>query len=434
MVDKLVTRIHRATKLDIIKVFSFTSVSTLVKMLAGFISVKVVAVIIGPAGIALLGQLNNFSAIVMSIATGGISTGVTKYIAEYKDDAVITREYIGTAVKITLFFSVLCGLFLVFGAKLLSLRILLDSKYSFVFIIFGVTLVFYAFNTLLFAILNGYKQFNLYVKISIISSIVGLLLSLVLVIPFGINGALLNAVTSQSLVFIAAFFMAKRANLVCISFDTVWSKFDKVKAIHYSRFSLMTLVSAFTVPVSQLIIRSFIIRQFSMQDAGNWEGISRLSGMYLLIITSSFGVYYLPKLSEISDCDILKGEIKTAYKVIIPCLIVGLTGIYFGRFIIIKLLFSSEFLEMSDLFLWQVIGDFLKISSWLIAYLMPAKAMTKLFVLTEIGFTIFYVSMAFLFSNMIGLQGIVLGYTVNYAAYFIFIWAFIYKRLRNKHA
>jgi PST family polysaccharide transporter len=425
MVDKIITKIQKVVKLDIVKVFSFTSISTLVKMLAGFISVKVVAVIIGPAGIALLGQLNNFSVIVMSIATGGISTGVTKYISQYKDDADITKKYIGTAVKITLFFSFLCGLFLVFGASLLSSMILLDSKYSFVFILFGVTLVFYSCNTLLLAIINGYKQFNLYVKISIVSSIIGLLLSLILVFPFGVNGAFINAVTSQSFVFVLAFIMAKRANLVCISFANLWSKFDKINAIQYFRFSLMTLVSAFTVPVSQMVIRSFMIKQFSIQAAGYWEGINRLSNMYLMIITSSFGVYYLPKLSETFDLNMLKREIKTAYKVIIPCLLIGLTGIYFGRFILIRLLFSSEFFEMSGLFFWQIIGDFLKISSWLIAYLMHAKAMTKLFILTEIGFSAFYVGLAFFFGNLFGLRGVVLGYTINYAVYFITIWLFI---------
>jgi PST family polysaccharide transporter len=159
-------------------------------MAAGFISVKVVAVIIGPSGVALVGQLGNFSSIIMAVATGGIATGVTKYIAEYKDDTEVIRGYIGTAVKIALFFSLLCGLFLIMGARILSSKILLDSKYSFVFIVFGVTLIFYVANTLILAVINGYKQFNLYVKASIVSSIVGLILSLLLVIPFGVNGAL----------------------------------------------------------------------------------------------------------------------------------------------------------------------------------------------------------------------------------------------------
>ena len=56
--------------------------STVVKMLTGLISVKVVASIIGPSGVALVGQLNNFATIAMSLASGGINNGITKYVAE----------------------------------------------------------------------------------------------------------------------------------------------------------------------------------------------------------------------------------------------------------------------------------------------------------------------------------------------------------------
>jgi PST family polysaccharide transporter len=398
-------------------------------MIAGFISVKVVAVIIGPSGVALVGQLNNFSVIIMAVATGGITTGVTKYIAQYKDDVETAKSYVSTAVKFILFLSIACGLFLVSSASLLSIKILLDKKYAFVFVVFGVTLIFYTFNTLLLAIINGYKQFNLYVKISIVSSFVGLVFSLLLVIPFGVNGALLNAVTSQSLVFIIALVLGKKANIACLSINFFWNKFNKNKAIQYFRFALMSLVSTFTVPVSQLIIRGYLISHFSLQEAGWWEGINRLSGMYLMIITSSLGVYYLPKLSELTAGTDIKREIKTAYKVIIPCLLVGLPCVYFGRFFIIRLLFSEEFYGMAGLFFGQLVGDFLKISSWLIACLMPAKAMVRFYVISEIAASVLYSVLSIVFSRLIGLQGIVFGYAVNYLIYFIILYRNIYKNI-----
>ena len=51
--------IGRFCRSELAKVFSLSSVATLVKMLTGLISTKVVAVLIGPGGVALLGQLNN---------------------------------------------------------------------------------------------------------------------------------------------------------------------------------------------------------------------------------------------------------------------------------------------------------------------------------------------------------------------------------------
>lgn len=87
---------------DIVKVFSLNAMATFIRMLAGMISVKIVALIIGPAGIALLGQLNNFNSILLSLANGGISSGITKYVAEYKEDEYLTKKYLSDALRITM--------------------------------------------------------------------------------------------------------------------------------------------------------------------------------------------------------------------------------------------------------------------------------------------------------------------------------------------
>ena len=73
----------------------------------------------------------------------------------------------------------------------------------------------------------------------------------------------------------------------------------------YLSYSLMALVSAATLPVSQLIVRGFIIKNFSMDAAGYWEGMNRISALYLMFITTSFSVYYLPRLSEIKEKHLL---------------------------------------------------------------------------------------------------------------------------------
>jgi PST family polysaccharide transporter len=43
---------------------------------------------------------------------------------------------------------------------------------------------------------------------------------------------------------------------------------------------------------------------------------------------------------------------------------------------------------MKPLFTYQLLGDFFKIGSWLLAYLMIAKALAKTFIITEILFAI----------------------------------------------
>ena len=69
----------------------------------------------------------------------------------------------------------------------------------------------------------------------------------------------------------------------------------------------MAITSALTVPVSHMIVRNYIGENLSWDDAGYWQGIWYISTMYLMVITTSLSVYYLPKLSEIQD--IIPGKI-----------------------------------------------------------------------------------------------------------------------------
>lgn len=426
MIAKVRSLFRRAVSADIVKVFSLTAVSTLVKMLTGLISVKVVAVIVGPSGIALIGQLNNFSSMLMNLACGGINSGVTKYIAEYRESEQKVKVLLSVALRITIVCSVVCGGIMIVLNRWLSSVILLTDEYGYVFLIFGLTIILYAFNMLISSILNGYKEFKKYVSVNIVGSLIGVFFTLCLVLQGGLKGALISAVTFQSIMFFISLWMVRK--LPWVRWDYFKARFDKDVAKKYYKYSLMTLVAASIGPLSQLFLRGYVITNISAVEAGWWEAMNRISGMYLMVVTMSFGVYYLPRLSELKDQRGLRREIFTAYKIIIPTLLIGFLLIYYLRFLVIKVLFTSDFISMESLFVWQLFGDLFKIASWLLAYVMVAKSMTKIFVVTEIFFSIFYVLLSLAFIRFNGLIGITQAYFVNYVIYWITM-IFIFRKL-----
>lgn len=426
LVAKAKSFISRVLKADIVKVFSLTSISTLVKMCTGLVSVKIVASIIGPAGVALVGQLNNFSTIALSLATGGINSGITKYVAEYKSDSSKVKQYLATAFRITVVCSLLVGLVLLLLCKQLSSLIMMTPQYWYVFAIFGITITFYGLNNMLVSVVNGYKQFNKYVKVNIVSSIFGVAFTVALVLALGLPGALISAVTFQSLMIFVSVLMLRK--LEWLRKDWLVGKFKRTIASQYFRYALMTLLSAFLVPISQMLLRGYVISEISITEAGWWEGMNRISNMYLMVITSSFSVYYLPRLSEISDRIELRHEIFKCYKVIVPLLLAGFTVIYFLRFFIVKLLFTHEFMPMTQLFIWQMAGDFFKICSWLLAFLMVAKSMTKAYISTEIIFTLSYILLGYTFIRFDGIVGLCQAYLTNYVLY-LAVLTFMFRKL-----
>ena len=415
MIYKFASFAKRTAKEDIVKVFSFNAISTLVRMLTGLISVKVVASIIGPCGIALLGQLNNFSTILLGVANGGINSGITKYVAEYKEDESAIKKILSNALQITLFFPFIVSLGLIILHNQLSRLVMLSDEYGYVFLIFGFTIFLYTLNTLLISILNGYKEFKRYVIVNISGTIVGLLFTICFVFSMGLKGALISAVSYQSVVFFITFWICRKAPWLSVIYYR--ERLDRKMLRRFLNYSAMTLVSLSVVPVSQMLLRGYVISEISMTEAGWWEAMNRISNVYLMVITTSFSIYYLPRLSEIKEISELRYEIFKCYKVIIPILLSGLTLVYLLIHFVVMILFSPDFYPMESLFIWQLLGDFFKISSWLLAFLMVAKSMTKTFIATEVVFSGLFVVLGYLFMNLNGVVGITQAYFVNYVIY-----------------
>jgi PST family polysaccharide transporter len=204
--------------------------------------------------------------------------------------------------------------------------------------------------------------------------------------------------------------------------------FDKDSFLKLAKFSVMAYTSSLMVPVSQLFIRNFIMTRISPESAGYWQGIDKMSNMYLAIIVSSLSLYYLPRLSEIKNQKELRKEIFLGYYIILPLIaFMGIT-IFFLRDFIIHLLYAPSFVPMRQLFPFQLLGDFFKIASWLLAFLMVAKAKGKMYIITEVAFSLSYLGFSLLFIQNYGIIGVTYSYCLNYFLYFI-LFVFLFRGL-----
>ncbi len=395
------------------------AIAVFIKMITGFVSIKAVAFLLGPLGpmgIAMLGQLNNFTNILLAISNGGINNGITRYVAEYSGSEKKYQLFLGTGFWITATLSVLSGLVLIIGAGYFASTILKDAQYKGVFYVFGGTLIMYAFNTLLISVINGFKEFKKYVAANIFGSIIGLLFTIVLAVNFGIYGALISAVTYQSVVFILTLFLVM--NTRWFKVKEIIRKFSKTAAVKLGHYSLMALVTAIVMPASQLVIRGYI-SQHNIDEAGLWEGINRVSNMYLMVFATSLSVYYLPRLTELNTPGELRKEVFSVYKLVTPLLIIFSISLFAGRDIVIHVLFTDQFAGMRDLFTFQVLGDFFKLFSWVLAYMLIAKSMTRTYIIMEFVSSISQIVFSLLFFQFYGTIGATMGYACGHFVYLL---------------
>jgi O-antigen/teichoic acid export membrane protein len=412
---------------NLIKTSFYTSISTAINFISGFIVVKVVAVKIGPAGIALVGQFQNTTAILTMLATAAINSGVVKYLAEFKDDPGKSRQIINTSFLIVFVSSLIISLFVMGASGYLSEAAFKSRQFWIVYFLFGLFTMAISFNSLFLAILNGLKEIKKFTIINICSSLIGVAVTVLAAYKFGLEGVLLASTGTAIVIFLINIFIFHKLG---INWKPNFKSWDKRVVKMLSAFSLMTLVTGFVVPTMQILVRDRIILQFSVTDAGYWQAVTKISDYYLGFITTVLAVYYMPRLSEIQSKSELRVEIIKGYKTILPVVAVIALIIWATKDLIIHILFTPAFLPMKPLFTFQLLGDFFKIGSWLLAFLMVAKAMTRTFIITEILFSASYVALSYFFMNHYGIIGATYSFCINYGLYWILMWILMRKKIK----
>lgn len=412
--------------MNLIKTSFYTSISQALSILGGLISVKVISTKIGPEGMAMTGQFLNTSSVFALFATGALGVGVVKYLAQFSNDKAMQLKIIRCAVIVMASCSLFVSIIVIFSSNILSTYAFKTEKYQSVYIFWGCFLLISTFSNLFASILNGLKLIKFLTIVNVTGTAVGVTITIVMANYFGVKGVLIASnFTALVLFCIHLYFLNKYR---WFSFKELFGKID-IKVLRlFTAFILMTIVSGILVPAIQFFVRNKIISDFSFAEAGYWQSVTRISDYYLGFITSVLAVYYLPRLSEIIDRNELRKEIKQGYKIILPVVGVLSFSIWLCRYWIISILLTKEFMPSADLYAFQFLGDFFKIASWLLAYLMLAKSLKITFIISEIITSFVYVLLCYFFMNKYGLIGSVYGFCLTYFLYFIAMFIIMKKQ------
>lgn len=401
------------------KISSLTSVSTLIKIGTTFISAKVLAVFTGPAGIAMLGQLTNFITIILQVCSGATGTGIVKLTGQYKDEKNTLKKVYSTAFTVIIIFSLLTILGLLLFQNLLTLFIFNNIKYKWLLFIIAVSSPLFAVNNFIVSVLSGLYEFKKYIKIQIIASVLSVCLTVLLVFFYKVDGALLAYILAQTLIFFVSLFYSKIINWkeqVCIAIDK-----EILKKLGH--FSLYVIISAFCFPFVQILVRNLLINNLGIDSAGIWEGTNRVSSMYLLLISTTIGVYFFPKISGITDNEQLNKEVKFSLKVFVSLTLLAGFLLFILKDFIIPLVLSSKFLPINEIVHVQIIGDvFLIIKMLLSMVLLSRDKTTFMIVFESISALIYFLLNYYLISVSKSLSVIIWAYPLYTLFYCLILY------------
>ena len=366
----------------------------------------------------------NLIAMVGAVASGAVNTGVTKYTAEYHSDPERQRGLWRTAAMLSLVGGLIVSAALLLCRKPLARWAFADETLSGVIVWLAAALLLLLLNALLLAILSGIKAVRAFVVANIAGSLVSAVVAMTLVLWGGLYGALVALAVSQALACGVTACLFRR------NCDVQWraliGRIDTTVARKLGGFAVMSISSALLVPSSQLLIRDGLVNQLGWQAAGLWQALGRISDTHLLLITTTLSLHFLPRFSEIRSAEELSEEVRKGFRFVVPLVSASALCIYLARQPLISALLSPKFLPLVDVIGWQLIGDVLKVSSWILGFALISHAMTKQVVITEFIFSALLVGLSLIGARFDGLRGVSMGYAATYALYGLTVM-FIFK-------
>ena len=399
-------------------------VAQLVKAISTLVINKVVVITLGSSALLFVGNLKSVLSILQQISGAGIYEGAVKYITgEYKDrptfilQASLSLMLIGFLISIALYF--------VFSDQLYALLQLSENESNLhLWLACGLllSLLCFVLHTLMQSFFHGLKSYKIIVRSTLISSLLNLGLSIPLIYYFNTLGLMVSVfIPSLSLLLNYLFHFRSALSFGRILFGTPF-RFHIFKPI--LSFTVMSAVAAMVFPSILIVIRSLLVEHVGVQLASYWEGYSRLSLFISSLAISSISLYYLPKLVETHPGKALKKVVLWGVNFLVIVALPALIIILLLGSYIIPLLYSSSFLETIFLLKWELLGTFLKLLSFSVSFIMIAKKLTTVFLISELISGLLFLGLSMFFIDKYGVVGASIAFAGTY--FFYLLWAVIY--------
>lgn len=388
---------------------------------------RLLAQIVGEAGIAKIGSLRNLIEMLGSFSSIGVFSGVVKYVAQYKEDKEQLQKLFSTTTVFVIFGSFTVFLILFFGADYFSYKMFETTDFRYLIRLLAVTIPFIGMYRVYNGVVNGLSRYKRLASIDLFSYVVSSILTVVLLLTHNLDGAMIAIAITPVIQFVVLLVIFLKVLREYVQFSKLSFKIPMAKEL--LSFSLMSFFSTILLNYVEIDIRVMIQDKIHINDAGIWTAMTNISKNYMVFSQAIFSLYVLPKFAGIFTKKEFKSELFDIYKTLLPLFGVGMFVIYIFRYWVIQIIYP-DFTEMAPLFKWQLLGDFVRLASLVLGYQFLAKRLVRNFIFTEtLSLGLFY-GFAYYLTDIYGVEGVVMAHFYRYIIYFIVVIYLVFRYFR----
>jgi antigen flippase len=399
--------------------------SSVVTIVFGIIRTKAMAVLLGPAGVGLMGLYTSIVDVAQSLAGMGIQSSGVRQIAEAvgSGDEVRVARTATVLRRVALFFGSLGALLLVVFAERISRFTFETSLYTRSIMVLSIAVLFKEISVGQGALIQGLRRISDLAKMSVIAAVFGTVIAIPFVYALGEDGIVASLVAVAGVSIASSWWYSRKTHIRPPSMSAS-DIFYEASGLLKLGFAFMA--SAFLTMGSAYAIRIIVLRLVGVEAAGLYAAAWGLGGLYVGIILQAMGADFYPRLTGVAtdnaECNRLVNE---QAQVSLLLAGPGVIGTLACAPLILSLFYSSAFWPAVNLLRWICLGMTLRVIAFPMGYIILAKGAQRLFILSEVAATVVHVGLAWVFVHRFGLDGAGAAFFGLYAWHACFIYAVV---------
>jgi PST family polysaccharide transporter len=413
---------------QILKSSTMIGASSIVRILLGIIQTKVLAIILGPSGVGLIGVYGSITGIVGNVAGMGIGSSGVRQIAESVatgDHAKIGRTTV-TLRRFSLYLGVFGAVLLVALSVPISKLTFGNTRYAFDLSLLSATILLGSLSAGQTALIQGMRRIGELAKVNVFGALFGTVFSIPIIYIWGTRGVVPFLIVVSATSVLTSWRYAHRVRIVHVEMD--WAEI-RTEARPLLRLGSVIMASASVGFGTTYLLRLFVVGHFGLDSVGLYTAATTLSGVYVGFILEAMGKDFYPRLTAAAQdntaCNRLMNEqAEVGVLLAVPGIILSLA---FAP-IIIHLFYSVKFSTAFELLRWQILGILLRVVTWPMGYIILAKGKGGIFFWTEFTANAVLVGLTWLGIAFCGLTGMGMAFFGMYVIYWFLIY-FVVKHL-----
>lgn len=391
------------------------------------IRIKLLALMLGPAGLGLLGILNSVLGLSTKVAGLGLSSSGVREIAAVRGEAATLGR-----VRTVLFAAhVIQGLIALAAIWLVSDTLAEwlfgDPTRAFDITLVGVAVLFTLVASSQTTLLQGMRRIRHLGLVTVLGTLTATVAGLFAVCLGGYDGLVWFVVVQPIAAVLVAFAFTRklpRVDMPRMRGPELWETWRPMAAV-----GVVFMFSGLLTTGTLLFVRARIIQTLGLDAAGQFAASWGITMQYVGFLLTAMIADFYPRLSEVIN------DAKVASRLINDQLQLGaaiggpiLVGLVGAAPWMMSAMYSSEFEVAAGLLQWQTVGNVFKLASWPLGCAFVAAARAKTVLLVESTWNGLYLAMLWFGLPLVGLDIAGVAFLLAYILYFA-VLVFLSARL-----